>query len=192
MASERVERRQAATRQRIVEAAMGLFLSQGFEQTSVAQISEAADIGKGTFFTYFATKQAVLSFLGEQVMAAMAAADHPTQPAPARLRSVFAAAGGWFDAHEAAARQMCVARITTFGQADVSSSQPALVELLSAIIVDGMASGEFRQVDRRAAALMLVSAYVAPVVQWTWSAPGTTLTPSLLAQLDLALAALAA
>lgn len=73
----------------------------------------------------------------------------------------------------------------------MASSQPALVELLSGIIVDGITSGEFRQVDRRAAALMLVSAYVAPVVQWAWSAPGTTLTPSLLAQLDLTLAALA-
>lgn len=171
---------------------MGLFLSQGFEQTSVAQISEAADIGKGTFFTYFGTKQAVLSFLGEQVMGVMAAADDPGESAPVRLRSVFAAAGGWFDAHEAAARQMCVARITTFGQAEVASSQPALGELLAGIVGDGMACGEFRQVDRQAAALMLVSAYVAPVVQWTWSAPGTTLTPSLLAQLDLALAALAA
>lgn len=36
------------------------------------------------------------------------------------------------------------------------------------------------------------AATMAPVVQWTWPAPGTALTPSLLAQLDLALAALAA
>lgn len=172
---------------------MDLFVAQGFEQTSVAQISEAADIGKGTFFTYFATKQAVLSFLGEQVMAVMAAADDSGQSAIARLRSVFAAAGGWFDAHEAAARQMCVARITTFGQAEVASSQPALVELLAGIVGDGMAAGEFRRVDSQAAAvLLLVSAYVAPVVQWTWSAPGTALAPSLLGQLDLALAALVA
>ena len=90
--SERVTRRKEATRQRIVEAALDLFLAQGFEQTSVAQISEAADIGKGTFFTYFATKQDVLSFLGEQVMAAMTLADAPGAGAAVRLQRVFGAA----------------------------------------------------------------------------------------------------
>lgn len=188
--SERVARRKEATRQRIVETALELFLAQGFEQTSVAQISEAADIGKGTFFTYFATKQDVLSFLGEQVMAAMAAADCPGAGAAVRLRRVFSAAGDWFVEHEASARLMCIARMSSLGQQGVASSRGPLMSLLGSVVDEGMASGEFRVVDRDAAVTMVASAYFAPVAQWTWDPDGPAVPQRLAAQLDLALAAL--
>lgn len=188
--SERVTRRKEATRQRIVEAALDLFLAQGFEQTSVAQISEAADIGKGTFFTYFATKQDVLSFLGEQVMAAMTLADAPGAGAAVRLQRVFGAAGDWFVEHEASARQMCIARMSSLGQRDVASSRGSLFSLLGSVVDEGIASGEFRSVDRDAAVTMIASAYFAPVAQWTWEMEGPALPQRLSAQLDLVLAAL--
>ena len=188
--SDRVARRKEATRKRIVEAAMQLFLKQGFEQTSVSQISEAADIGKGTFFTYFATKQDVLSFLGEQVMAAMTDADTPGAGAPVRLQRVFSAAGEWYVENEAPARQMCIARISSLNQADVSSSREPLMALLRSIVSEGLASGEFRPVDREAAVIMLASAYFAPVAQWTWQQDGPALPERLTQQLELALVAM--
>ncbi|WP_406714955.1 TetR/AcrR family transcriptional regulator [Trueperella pyogenes] len=190
MASERVFLRKQATRRRIVEAAMKLFLSQGFEQTSVAQISEAADIGKGTFFTYFPTKQDVLSFLGQQVLDVMKAADNPECSAPDRLRAIFSAAGNWFDENEAAARQMCIARISTFGQAEVPSSRTPLMDLLATVFAAGVTNGEFRDIDPEAALTLVISAYAVPVAQWTWANPGSLLAPRLAAQLDLVLTAL--
>ncbi|WP_108871879.1 TetR/AcrR family transcriptional regulator [Tessaracoccus timonensis] len=190
--SPRVARRREATRQRIVETALELFLTQGFEQTSVAQISEAADIGKGTFFTYFATKQDVLSFLGEQVMSVMAAADSPGAGAAVRLRRVFSAAGNWFMDNEASARQMCIARMSSLSQRDVGSSRGPLLALLESIVVEGMESGEFRAVDRDTAVTMIASAYFAPVAQWTWGHAGPPLPQRLMALLELVLVALVA
>jgi AcrR family transcriptional regulator len=56
----RRERRREETSQRILTAAVRLFEKQGFTGTTVEQITEAADVGKGTFFNYFPSKDHVL------------------------------------------------------------------------------------------------------------------------------------
>ena len=61
----RRERRTCETRERIFRAAMNLFRDRGFQKTTVENITEAADVGKGTFFNYFPTKEHVLGVLGE-------------------------------------------------------------------------------------------------------------------------------
>jgi len=61
----RRERRSCETRERIFHAAMNLFRDHGFHKTTVQNITEAADVGKGTFFNYFRTKEHVLGVLGE-------------------------------------------------------------------------------------------------------------------------------
>lgn len=57
----RRERRRAETRERIFRAALGLFAERGYLDTTVEEITEAADVGKGTFFNYFPTKEHILS-----------------------------------------------------------------------------------------------------------------------------------
>jgi AcrR family transcriptional regulator len=58
-------RRQADTRERIFRAALKLFAERGFFETTVEDITEAADVGKGTFFNYFPSKEHVLDAFGE-------------------------------------------------------------------------------------------------------------------------------
>jgi AcrR family transcriptional regulator len=58
-------RHQAETRARILRAALHLFARQGFFATTVEQITEAADVGKGTFFNYFPSKEHALAGFGE-------------------------------------------------------------------------------------------------------------------------------
>lgn len=62
-------RRRAETRARILRAALALFARQGFFATTVEQITEAADVGKGTFFNYFPSKEHVLASFGELQLA---------------------------------------------------------------------------------------------------------------------------
>jgi AcrR family transcriptional regulator len=59
----RRERHRAQTRQRIIEHALRLFSERGVQSTTIEDITNAADIGKGTFFNYFATKEHVLADL---------------------------------------------------------------------------------------------------------------------------------
>ncbi|MFS8101868.1 TetR/AcrR family transcriptional regulator [Lentzea alba] len=56
----RRERKKQATRQSLVAAAVRLFTEQGYDETGVADIAEAADVSKRTFFLHFPTKEDVL------------------------------------------------------------------------------------------------------------------------------------
>ena len=69
----RVEKRKQDTRQRIAHAALELFAKKGIDATTIAEISEAADIGKGTFFTYFPTKEDVFVEVGTLILERIAA-----------------------------------------------------------------------------------------------------------------------
>lgn len=60
MEESRRERKKRLTRQRIVMAAVELFETQGYEQTTVAQIAAAADVDPKTFFNYFGSKDELL------------------------------------------------------------------------------------------------------------------------------------
>ncbi|KKX34062.1 TetR family transcriptional regulator [Rhizobium sp. LC145] len=59
-AEGRRERKRRQTRERIQQAAMTLFLERGFEETTVEDIAEAADVSKRSFFDYFPSKEDVV------------------------------------------------------------------------------------------------------------------------------------
>ena len=67
----RRERKKEETRHRIFHAAIDLFREKGFEQTTVDDITEKADVAKGTFFNYFPRKDAVLAYLSEERLLAI-------------------------------------------------------------------------------------------------------------------------
>ena len=62
----RRERRKEETRRQIFQAAMKLFEKKGIIATTVEEITQAADVGKGTFFNYFPSKEAIFSALAER------------------------------------------------------------------------------------------------------------------------------
>ncbi|MFF7329825.1 TetR family transcriptional regulator [Streptomyces sp. NPDC090306] len=51
------ERKKQRTRAAISDAAITLFLERGFNQVSVVQVAEAAEVSKRTLFAYFPTKE---------------------------------------------------------------------------------------------------------------------------------------
>jgi AcrR family transcriptional regulator len=56
----RRERNKQEKRERIVAAARALFAEKGFEATTTAEIANRADIGVGTLFLYYASKEDLL------------------------------------------------------------------------------------------------------------------------------------
>jgi AcrR family transcriptional regulator len=61
----RRERHRAEIRDRLFHSALRLFAERGYLETTVEDITNAADVGKGTFFNYFPTKEHVLATFGE-------------------------------------------------------------------------------------------------------------------------------
>jgi AcrR family transcriptional regulator len=60
------ERKRQRTYAALVEAASRLFREKGFEQTTIAEIVDAAEVSPRTFFSYFASKEDVF-FAGADV-----------------------------------------------------------------------------------------------------------------------------
>lgn len=61
----RASRRAMRTRQRLLDAALALFSERGVERTAIDEITERADVGKGTFYRHFENKEAITIALVE-------------------------------------------------------------------------------------------------------------------------------
>ena len=90
----RRERKKAATRQALSEAAMRLFLERGFDNVTVRQIAEAADVSTTTLMNYFPTKEALVFDLEDELERSLvsAVAERPPEV------SVLAALRGYMHA----------------------------------------------------------------------------------------------
>lgn len=62
---DRRSRRSADIRERLFRAALSVFSRKGFAETTVEDITNAADVGKGTFFNYFPSKDHILLAFAE-------------------------------------------------------------------------------------------------------------------------------
>ncbi|WP_219518497.1 TetR/AcrR family transcriptional regulator [Nonomuraea ceibae] len=76
----RRERKKAATRQAIADAALRLFLLRGYDQVSIRDIADAADVSTTTVFKHFTGKEALVFDEDEEREAQLMAA--VTQRAP--------------------------------------------------------------------------------------------------------------
>jgi len=130
----RRERKKRETRQRLLRCAWRLFRERGYSHTTVKDITEAADVGKGTFFNYFATKEAIvdqialwrIDLLGSEVLAA----DDVPQGAVARIKLLLRAMADEFAPWRDLAGHVFPARV----------GSPVVHEL----VVQGQANGEIR------------------------------------------------
>jgi AcrR family transcriptional regulator len=85
--SNRRERQSVERRERLFRAALDLFTRKGFAETTVEDITNAADLGKGTFFNYFPSKEHILLAFAEMQLGKLrAAADEArTKNEPTRV-----------------------------------------------------------------------------------------------------------
>ncbi len=76
----RRERKRAATRSAISEAATRLFMARGYDQVSVKDVAEAADVSVTTLFQHFRGKEAMVFDEDADREAALVAAVRDRQP----------------------------------------------------------------------------------------------------------------
>ncbi|WP_245589685.1 TetR family transcriptional regulator [Amycolatopsis balhimycina] len=70
----RRERKKAATRRTLSDTAMRLFFERGFDDVTVREIAEAADVSATTLMNYFPSKEALVFDLDEDIERSLVAA----------------------------------------------------------------------------------------------------------------------
>jgi AcrR family transcriptional regulator len=79
-----VERKRRQARQRIIQAAEELFLARGFDDVSVGDIAERAEVGRTTFFRHFSDKQEVVFAKEQELLETIASAGQADDTAAPR------------------------------------------------------------------------------------------------------------
>ncbi len=117
----RRERKKAATRQALADAALELFLERGFDAVSIRDVAEAADVSTTTLFKHFPSKEALLFDMDADREAALVSAVRDRAPGTPLLRALrdhVLGARAFKAEHEE--------QITTFHR--LINSTPALIE----------------------------------------------------------------
>ncbi len=153
----RLARRKARTRAAILGAASALFRDQGFEQTSIQQIAEAADTGVGTVYGYFASKEEVLRAVleehsAEAVARYEAAVTADTGPLE-RLCIALRTLGEYVAEHRTVLASGFLRGVATGTEPE---SGRWVEKSITHFIREGMALGEIRPVPPETAARVLV------------------------------------
>jgi AcrR family transcriptional regulator len=74
VSDNRFARRRARTRSELLAAATSVLARRGFHHTTIADIAAAADVGVGTFYLHFPTKEALFRAVVEDTVARLKAA----------------------------------------------------------------------------------------------------------------------
>jgi AcrR family transcriptional regulator len=99
----RTQRRSQRTRARLLKSALGLFASQGVDLTTIDAITAQADIGKGTFYRYFESKDELalelINAVLDQLCAKLNGIRDRVQDLDAALAAILDAHMAFFDSH---------------------------------------------------------------------------------------------
>jgi len=147
--SDRRSRRSAELRERLFLASLDLFSKKGYAETTVEDITNAADVGKGTFFNYFPSKDHILLTFGEMQLAklqlAVEEARTTDEPMPHFLRSLGARMTEEPTRHPAIVRALLLAYLSSTPVREAMVDlQNRVLALHSEIIQLGQQKGQIR------------------------------------------------
>jgi len=169
----RRERKKEETRRRITLSALELFHEKGFDATTVDEITERADVAKGTFFNYFPKKESVLEALSQEWMArAEEHSTHHGQTASERILAVFGGVAASYGEDRGLARMLVRVSMERMVCPEPDPSRTGLYQRVVGAIRDGQASGEFRSdVDADAAFGVVASVFMGTLLWWIGGGP---------------------
>jgi TetR/AcrR family transcriptional regulator, cholesterol catabolism regulator len=188
----RRERKKLKTKERIVECAVALFASRGYDATTMEDIGECADVARATVFNYFARKEDIASELIRRRRAVLAdliaEAKETTSEAPDRLRQALAGLARRYEDDPATGRAILRAWLRAGGplMPDASDSATLFIDVIRA----GQRHGDVpADLDATRAGLVILDAYLGVLYRWVADEDGQfALEENLTATLDLILA----
>jgi AcrR family transcriptional regulator len=165
-------------RHEIFGASVKLFLKNGFPETSLREIAQAARIGKSTLYDYFPSKDEILLWGMEDEIADLAAAagEIAGRPLPAieRLRQAMRKHVEILEASKEFYVRLGfeVQRLSLAAQKRIQVRRHAYQDLIAGLIEDGMRDGSFRAVDAFHENMLIIAVtppFVAPRRNRCWT-----------------------
>jgi AcrR family transcriptional regulator len=150
VAPDRRQRRSADIRERLFQAALQLFAEKGFAETTVEDITNAADVGKGTFFNYFPSKEHILVAFSDMQLSKLQATVDEMRDKHVPMREFFRDMTLRMTQEPARApdvvRAILQANLTSSSVRSVMRERSARSEaLLTQLVQIGQERGEFRR-----------------------------------------------
>ncbi len=173
MATSTRQQQKDATAQRLFEVAMNLFVTKGYEATTVEAITAAAGVAKGTFFVHFPSKQAIVAHFGRMQMARIAealAGNVALEQLPFReqIRSIFHTLGAGVESQRELVQLVAIELFRTNSvRQEETTNISALDALLLPYVQAAQEHGQLRN-DYGADVLagMIRNVYLMTVLEW--------------------------
>ncbi len=168
-----------AKKMEIIHCAMRVFAQKGFAKTKMADVAEAAKIGKGTIYEYFRSKDEIFNFVFEHFMDSMettiAKAIFKLTDPVEKIEKIFSA---W--AEIVASHQLEFIEIMLdFWAEAIRKKDSAELEIIrldkvyddfrkmiQSILDEGVRMGKFKKIDTFYTASLLIGALDGIMLQW--------------------------
>ena len=93
----RAQLRAVRTHNKLLNAALMMFSEKGMDATTVEDITERADLGKGTFYRHFSTKEELMSALVQKAVDGLIEEMHKSAAGAGNLKTLL---GKLLEAHK--------------------------------------------------------------------------------------------
>ena len=160
---------QEKRRHEIYHKVVNIFLKNGFQETSMNEIAQAAGLGKSTLYDYFETKDEILIYFFEDQLNDMTEEAQrialQNLSADTRLRQVMEAYIENLQANKNLFLKLTQEsqRLKVESQKQIQKKRHAYQDLIRALIDEGIREGVFRKVNSLLAARLLISSML-PVI----------------------------
>ena len=144
----------AARQEQILDAARRLFLTKGYEATTIEDVLTAVGIAKGTLYHHFPGKEAILDAI---VLRTVDAIVQRAQPATTRFLAVVGAARAPQEDIELAQQIRATGNLRLHVLA-MTETWTRLVPILTRLVEEGAAAGELSTTDPRGSVEVILSA----------------------------------
>ena len=154
---------QEKRRHEIYHKVVNIFLKNGFQETSMNEIAQAAGLGKSTLYDYFKTKDEILIYFFEDQLNDMTEEAQrialQNLSADKRLRQVMEAYIENLQTNKSLFLKLTqeTQRLKVESQKQIQKKRHAYQDLIRALIDEGIREGVFRNVNSLLAARLLIS-----------------------------------
>ena len=189
------EKKKIETKNKIFDVSGRLFKEKGFENTTIDEITKEAEIGKGTFFNYFPTKEALLLYFAEKkdeltyslIESETAKSIHTKD----KIKNLLVFLAESYERDKELTKLMIFEYIkykrgTGLKFGEDQSRRNRLSRILHDFLGNGVKKGEVREgIDVKTAAETLTAVYFQSVMVWLWSESDYSISEDISGKIDL-------